>query len=68
MGFREPSVFPLQPSGKDSHQHVHGDTRTVEREWSALKRGLMLTLEIAVGTASYAGAIQTIFAWSGGSL
>jgi hypothetical protein len=25
---------------EDSHQHVHGDTRTVEREWSALKRGL----------------------------
>ena len=31
-----------------------------EREWSALKRGLMLTLEIAVGTVAYAGTILTI--------
>jgi hypothetical protein len=65
-----PGAFSLSSATiwEDSHQHVHGDTRTVEREWSALKRGLMLTLEIAVGTVAYAGAIQTIFAWSGGSL
>jgi hypothetical protein len=29
---------------EDSHQHVQGDSRTVERECSALKRGLMLNI------------------------
>jgi hypothetical protein len=65
-----PGAFRLSSATiwEDSHQHVHGDSRTVEREWSALKRGLRLTLEIAVGTVACAGTILTIFAWTEGSL
>jgi hypothetical protein len=60
-GFRGAFTLSCATIWEDSHQHVHGDSPTVEREWSALKRGLMLTLEIAVGTVA-------IFAWTGGSL
>ncbi len=60
-GFRGAFTLSCATIWEHSHQHVHGDSPTVEREWSALKRGLMLTLEIAVGTVA-------IFAWTDGSL
>jgi hypothetical protein len=49
-----PGAFRLSSASiwEDSHHHVHGNSRTVEREWSAIKRGLMLTLEMAVGTVA----------------
>jgi hypothetical protein len=65
-----PGAFRLSSASiwENSDQHVHGDSRPVEREWSAIKRGLMLTLEIAVGTVACAGTILTIFACTDGSL
>ena len=39
-----------------------------QRECSALKRVLMLTLEMAVGAVAYAGTMLAIAAWTDGSL
>jgi len=65
-----PGAFSLSSATiwEDSHQHVHGDTRTAERGRSPLKRLLILALEVAVGAVAYAGTILTIFAWTDGSL
>jgi hypothetical protein len=58
--FPEASGFPRQASGKAASM-FRRDSRMAERESSPLKRVLMLTLEMAVGTVA-------IFAWTGGSL
>ena len=65
-----PGAFRLSSASiwEGSHQHVRTDCRLAEREWSALKRVLMLTLEMAVGAVAYAGTILTIYAWTDGSL
>jgi hypothetical protein len=64
-----PGAFRLSSASiwEGSHQHVRRDSRRAEREWSALKHGVMLTMEMAVGTVAYAGTILTILAWTDGS-
>jgi hypothetical protein len=44
-----PGAYRLSSASiwKGSHQHVRRDFPLAEREWSELKRGLMLTLEMA---------------------
>ena len=65
-----PGAFELSSTSiwEGNHQHVRRNSRMAEREWSELKRGLVLTLELAVGTVAYAGTILTIYAWTDGSL
>jgi hypothetical protein len=58
-----PGAFKLSSASiwEGSHHHLRWDSRMAEGEGSALKHGLMLTLEMAVGTVAYAGTILTIF-------
>ena len=51
-----------------SLQHVRRNSRMAQRECSALKRVLMLTLEMAVGAVAYSGTMLAIAAWTDGSL
>lgn len=62
-----PGAFELSSASIWEASHEQG-SRMAEREWSELKRGLVLTLEMAVGTVAFAGTILTIFAWTDGSL
>ena len=50
-----PGAFRLSTAStwEGSHQQVRRDFRMAKREWSALERGLTLTLEMAVGTAAH---------------
>jgi hypothetical protein len=65
-----PGAFEVSSTSiwEGSHQHVRRDSRTVEREWSALKRVLMFALQMAVGAVAGAGTILALFAWTGAGL
>jgi hypothetical protein len=58
-----PGAYRLSSASiwEGSHQHVRRDFPLAEREWSELKRGLMLTLEMAVAAVVYTGTILAIF-------
>ena len=57
-----------QHSSVSVDECAHHQPRPANREKSDLKRTLVLTLQLAVGTAVCAGTILAIFAWAGASL
>ena len=65
-----PGAFRLSSASiwEGCHQHVRRDSRMAKQEWSALKRVLMFTLQMAIGAVACAGAILAIFAWTGAKL
>jgi hypothetical protein len=65
-----PGAFSLSSASiwEGCHQHVRRDSRMAKQEWSALKRALMFTFQMAIGAVACAGAILAIFAWTGASL
>jgi hypothetical protein len=67
-----PGAFELSSTGiweaSQQQEYFPGFPHGGTREWSAVKRVLMLTLEMAVGAVAYAGTMLAISAWTGASL